>query len=90
MNKKFTAETEFNSLIWTREEYEQSLQEEKEFLEKVYRKAKNKTLIIRCSAWFFLIMTYISAIVFDNAFIACINWAMTFMLLIILKFGKYF
>lgn len=90
MNYELAADTEFNPVVWTREEYQLALQEEKELLEKAFRTSRNAKFMIRCSAWFCLIMAVISAVIFNNAFIACLNWAMAFTLVMTLKFGKYF
>lgn len=82
--------TEFNPIVWTREEYEHALKEEKKLLEKTFRTARNAKFIIRCSAWFCLIMSIISTVILNNTFIAFINWAMAIMLIMSLKLGKYF
>lgn len=89
MSCELTEDTEFISYLWTREEYEQYLKGEQVLLERSFRKARNKRLLIRLSAWLSLIVCFISIVILNNTFLAIVTWLITATLIMTLKFGKH-
>ncbi len=69
-------ETDFNSILWTRQDFDQILQEQDEMRHKhnlAIRRAKNG---LRCAAWFCLGLSLINIVYLNDGAMAIINLIM--------------
>lgn len=73
MHNHYYKDTDYNPIVWTREEYDAAIAEEKADKEAAAQATRRAKKILTCAAWFCLIMAVIAGVQLHDYVTAALN-----------------